>query len=1013
MSLTLHMVPHTHWDREWYLPYQVFRIRLVHLMDRLLDILGSNGAYRHFMLDGQSILLEDYLEIRPERAAEISRFVRLGQLSIGPWYVLPDEFLVAPESLVRNLMLGHQVCERFGAKMRVGYVPDPFGHVSQLPQILRGFGIDAAAFRRGLAEEPAELWWEGPDGSRLLACYLRDGYDNAARLPTTDPDAFVAAVRGARDSLVPYVSTGHVLLLAGADHQEPQPELPELIAYANNGRLDGDRLIQSSLQDYVEAVQEEIETGVTRKRPDLGKQSDMPGFPQIVKGELRAPQRHHLLPGVASARMWTKQRNDAVETLLTRWAEPFAAWAVLLDHSASASGAEREAHLTGHEPLRRVHGPAVLIWQAWRFLLQNHPHDSICGCSIDQVHREMAPRFDQAEQIGQEVTSQSLCAITDQIDTRLTDSSEAEQEVPQPLVVLNPVGGPRTDVVTVRMRLPGPPDGIQVIGPDGRAVSHQVAAGPPDTVRPLFQIETTPDELAVYLGLIKDGRVLNHVIHQIDWSQTDDEVEVQVVLSESGQPDLVHLATARKSFDELIAAGTISRFVVRGVLADTRELVFVAPNVPAYGYATFKVRPRPEIQCHIDQDNAAQDNLDAGAPPDTVLETDLFRIQVDVADGTLTLTDKTSGAVYAGLNRFVDGGDRGDEYNYCRPEEDKVVATPAAPPIVKVIEDGPVRKTLHILQVYRLPRSLRSDRRGRRDESSGEPSAAVDLPILSRVTVYAGVRRVDIETTVNNQAHDHRLRVHFPVPVRVDHATTEAHYTTARRPVPQIPAGLDTRDWVEQPAPTVPQRGWAEVSDGQIGMLVANRGLPEVEFIADGDQTVVALTLLRCVGWLSRDDMHCRRGHAGPGLPAPEAQCPGRHVFQYSLVPYTGAHARFEQEARAQAEAFRAPLRAVATGAHSGPLPPVASIVQVEPPAFALTAIKQPEARSLPGLIVRGVNMSDQPITIRLRPWRAFTQVARVNLNEEFLEPLLAEADGAITLPARPWEIVTVRWQGT
>ena len=246
MSLTLYIVPHTHWDREWYLPFQEFRIRLVHLMDRLLEILGNDGTYKHFMLDGQAILLEDYLQIRPDCAAEITRFVRLGRLAIGPWYALPDEFLVAPESLVRNLMLGDRVCSRFGAKMRVGYVPDPFGHVSQMPQILQGFGIETAAFRRGLAEEPAQLWWDAPDGSRILVCYLRDGYDNAAHLPT-DPDAFVTRIRSIRDSLAPHVVNGHVLLLAGTDHQEPQPELPELIAYANGAGLEGDRLVHSSL----------------------------------------------------------------------------------------------------------------------------------------------------------------------------------------------------------------------------------------------------------------------------------------------------------------------------------------------------------------------------------------------------------------------------------------------------------------------------------------------------------------------------------------------------------------------------------------------------------------------------------------------------------------------------------------------------------------------------------------------------------------------------------------------
>jgi alpha-mannosidase len=249
----------------------------------------------------------------------------------------------------------------------------------------------------------------------------------------------------------------------------------------------------------------------------------------------------------------------------------------------------------------------------------------------------------------------------------------------------------------------------------------------------------------------------------------------------------------------------------------------------------------------------------------------------------------------------------------------------------------------------------------------------------------------------------------------VDHAYTEAHYHVARRRVPEIPADLDTRDWMEQPVSTVPQRGWAEVSNGRVGLLVANRGLPEVEFISDADQTVIALTLLRCVGWLSRDDMHCRHGHAGPELPTPEAQCLGRYTFHYALVPYSRAPSDAEVgrwDARAEAEAFRAPLRALATGVHKGPLSSITSMIHVEPFAFVLTTIKQPEEGSTPGLLVRGVNMSDQSLVVRLRPWRSFGQVARVNLNEEFLEPLLADPVGTVAVSAGPWEIVTVRWRG-
>jgi alpha-mannosidase len=968
MTSTLHIVPHTHWDREWYLTFQQFRVRLVRMMDQLLDILDHDITYRHFMLDGQTILLDDYLEIRPERAGDIARFARAGRLSIGPWYALPDEFLVAPESLLRNLMLGERDCGRFGDNMRVGYVPDPFGHIAQLPQILSGLGIESAVFRRGLALEPVELWWESPNGSRVLVCYLRDGYDNAARLPTTD-DAFVAAIRGARDGLAPHVASGHFLLLAGSDHQEPQAELPALINHANAEGIEGGRLVQSSLPGYVEAVRQVVETRTL----------------ETVRGELRSPQRHHLLPDVLSARMWIKQRNDAVETLLTRWTEPLVAWAELLD--SAAEGAKQHTHLTGHEPLGRVRNPQALVWQAWRLLLQNHPHDSICGCSVDQVHREMVPRFDQAEQIGEEIVAQSLTTIAAQVDTRQDGMPAGEFGIPQPLIVFNPTSGPRTDVVVARLRLPAAPDALQVLALDGQILPHQVAPNPERQERPFFHVEVTPQELVTYIGMIQGGCIVSHVIHQVEMQRADDQVHVQLVLGQSGEPNHAQIASAQAQIEAFLAAGEVSRFIVRTTFAELDDLVFVAPDLPPHGYATFSVRAAPPGETQAGETRSTP-----------TLENDLFTLQADPTDGTLTLVDKTHGLVYPGLNRFVDGGDRGDEYNYCQPEDDQLVTAPLAPLAIRVLENGPARQMLEIAQVYRLPRALRPDRRGRSEDM-------VDVPIVSRVSLYPGVRRVDVETTVDNLAQDHRLRAHFPLPVAVDHAHTEAHFYVARRPIPQVDPALDTADWIEQPVPTIPQRGWSDVSVEGMGLMIANRGLPEIEFIPQEGQTTVALTLLRCVGWLSRGDMHCRQGHAGPELPTPEAQCPGRHTFRYALIPHAGDL----EAARAQAEAFRAPLRAVAAGVHPGPLPPVASLVRAEPSTFALSAIRQSEGRATPGLIVRGVSLSDQPSTVRLRPWRRLRRAARVSLRGEYIEPLAPDDDGTVTFVARPWEIVTLR----
>ncbi|MCJ7677479.1 MAG: hypothetical protein MUO35_07140 [Anaerolineales bacterium] len=324
--------------------------------------------------------------------------------------MLPDEFLISPEALVRNLLAGQSECAGFAARMDVGYIPDPFGHIGQMPQILRGFGIDTAAFRRGLDDQPCELWWEAPDGSRLLTAYLRDGYDNAARLPTA-PEAFTAAIAALRDWPTPHCATSQRLLLNGTDHQEPQTEIPALAAEAWTGP---DRLLLSTLPAYLDGVRSEVAAGLE---------------PPVVLGELRSPKRHHLLPAVLSSRTWIKQRNHACETLLERWVEPFSAWAELL-------AGERPDHsvFTGHLETPRIRRVQPIVRHAWRLLLQCQPHDSICGCSIDAVPAEMRARFDQVEQIGEELTRQSLQVLADEVDTE----SSAPPGASAALLVFNP-----------------------------------------------------------------------------------------------------------------------------------------------------------------------------------------------------------------------------------------------------------------------------------------------------------------------------------------------------------------------------------------------------------------------------------------------------------------------------------------------------------------------------------------------------------------------------------------------
>ena len=215
---TIYLIPHTHWDREWYRPFQSFRMQLVDLVDRILDMLEADPDFA-FTLDGQLATIDDYLEIRPEQAERIREHVRSGRLAIGPWQILMDEFLVSGETLVRNLEMGWRRAEDFGGPMRVGYLPDMFGHVAQMPQILRAAGLADAVVWRGIpaAINRHAFRWEAPDGSWVRAEYLPSGYGNAAGMFAV-PDRLEAAADRFLDWARPWFGTDPVLAMYGTDH---------------------------------------------------------------------------------------------------------------------------------------------------------------------------------------------------------------------------------------------------------------------------------------------------------------------------------------------------------------------------------------------------------------------------------------------------------------------------------------------------------------------------------------------------------------------------------------------------------------------------------------------------------------------------------------------------------------------------------------------------------------------------------------------------------------------------
>jgi len=367
------LVPHTHWDREWYAPFAELRSRLVGMMDTLLAL--ADGGFPHFHLDGQTAMIDDYLAARPEREPDLRRHVRAGRLSAGPWVAQMDGFLVSGESHLRNLEMGLARARELGRALAVGYLPDQFGHIGQMPQILRSAGIRHAVVWRGVpqAVDRDVFRWEAPDGTEVLAEYLAFGYfDGEPFRRLADPRELAEAISRTVEHHRGFAASDRLLVMVGSDHAGPDPTLPERAAAAA-AHLPGLEVRIGGLEDHLRGRR-------------------LAARPPTHRGELRSSARANLLTGVASARAHQKRERGRVEVLLERLAEPLAALVPGL------GGAEERLH------------------RAWKLLLWNGAHDSACGCSHDQVARDVDARFAAARALAEAVTEEALAALGARVD---------------------------------------------------------------------------------------------------------------------------------------------------------------------------------------------------------------------------------------------------------------------------------------------------------------------------------------------------------------------------------------------------------------------------------------------------------------------------------------------------------------------------------------------------------------------------------------------------------------------
>ncbi|EOH92956.1 alpha-mannosidase [Enterococcus villorum] len=891
MKKKVYIISHSHWDREWYMAYEQHHMRLVELMDDLLELFETDPDFDSFHLDGQTIILDDYLQVRPEKKEAVQRAIDAGKLRIGPFYILQDDFLISSESNVRNMLIGMEESKKWGTPVMLGYFPDTFGNMGQTPQMMKQAGLSAAAFGRGVkpigfdnqvlaaenySSQYSEMWWKGPDNTEIFGLLFANWYSNGNEVPVEEEAAKAFWNQKLADA-EQYASTDHLLMMNGVDHQPVQKDITKAIKLANELYPDYE-FIHSNFVDYLEAVQRDLPK-------DLGS----------VEGELTSQETDgwYTLANAASARVYLKQWNTKVQRQLENIAEPLATMAY---------------EVSGEYPHDQFD-------YAWKTLMQNHPHDSICGCSVDSVHREMITRFEKADEVGKYLAEEAMRKLAGAIDTsQLPDKS-------YPFLVMNTAGTPKTGETEVTIELE----------------RKRFAEGVPEKL--YAELENQPPK--TYHVETVDGKYL---------------------------PAL--LSEAFVTFDYDLPK---DRFRIPYM---ARKITVTLPvnEMPAFSWETFLLVEGP---AEIEKQTMIQHE-------GRVLENQKVRLEIQT-NGTVTLLDKTTGVQLDELLTFEDVGDVGNEYIFKQPENDQaILSKDNENSQVEIVTDTTELAQVKITQQLFVP--VAADERLEKEQQMviefrhRKAGRAKEMRMLELTTILSlrkDSKKIDFETMLNNQMKDHRLRVLFPTKLHVKQHEADSIFEVVTRPN-EVPEG-----W-ENPTNPQHQQAFVRLADEKYGVTVGNYGLNEYEVI---DHSIIAVTLLRCVGEL---------GDWGY-FPTPEAQCIGEHRFNYSIELHepTEKYASYQHAYSAQI-----PFSTCQMAIQEGELPQKNQYLTCEGETFAITALKRSKFNDK--VVVRGFNLSNctEPLEVTKNGQRG----ELLNLLEEKVEQTLAPT-------LTPYEIRTIGFE--
>ena len=859
---------HTHWDREWYLTFEEYRTQLTLAVQEILQGLES-GRLPSFMLDGQSCILEDLQEVDPKLTERIATLMAAGKIEAGPWYVLADQLLVGGESLLRNLEMGLAVTRRYGSPSMIGYCPDTFGHSQDLPRILQAYGITTAVVWRGVPDLAGQslFWWASTDGSKVLGYHLSKGYYQTAFFENKTAENLAEHLLSWRQvkgeaSTAKAHNFDAVLVPVGGDHLSAPAEFlkqlqsarlltkMESLAVAAGERESSS--IATALREDGEkgnpAIDENclIEANSLRRFIELmlrhaaGKNSKLPTLTQELRDNLVALQyeRAYMLQGVLSTRLYLKRDNRLSERRIARVLEP--AFALLHSEKLAAY-------------------PSTQLNYAWRLLMHNHPHDSICGCSVDAVHREMTNRtakFNQVLNVLERTANEALCAK----EVEREDSSIApfKAALKQPLLVepealrkqltiVNLSGDDSLSPVPISWCEPYPlaPGRLESL-PVGCAIEQEDS---------IIQLTDRVVENLIFTGMNQVPETKKVLVNQ-GWAAAKAAVPTFGYRRLSFNPETM---TAMQGSASVAGGAKLSK-EERGQLTISNEYMTVSVTADGCLKATVTEKIATVTQ-----------------KTESVAEKG--------ANGEFSTGDSTA-REFLLHHKIKDMADGGDTYNFDPLISDSYVQARLID--VTPGKCGPLVASLLVKYELGIPEDMDIEAKVEVKAENGvavpevkarKVRSSVRIPhtFVTEIELRKSVPIVFFETKWENLSSDHRLEVFFETGAPVKNVLSENHFSVVDREIVQHLVSLPVKKGTEAPLDRYPCQRFF-ITNGQ---AFFNSGMPE--FGASG--SAVSLTILRAVSALSRADLRSRGGGAGPAVETPEANCLGPNQVNYGWAP--------------------------------------------------------------------------------------------------------------------------------